>query len=129
MFRIVTVVLTASPPSMSQLSRQRGILNISQPYWPVTGIAFASFYFSLLAAVGARRWKMWPLVVGRQGCAYVRGVKVFSAERSLESGLTSLLTSSATPELSLTVPETAFIIVHLVKETSRGMEVNWKRLK
>jgi hypothetical protein len=39
--------LTTLPPSMSQLSKQCGILNISQPYrppWPVTGIAFIFFY-------------------------------------------------------------------------------------
>jgi hypothetical protein len=36
---------------VSRLSRQCGILNISQPYrtqWPVTGIAFTSFYRSYL---------------------------------------------------------------------------------
>jgi hypothetical protein len=37
------VELTSLPPSMSRLSRQCGILNISQPYmppWPVTEIVF-----------------------------------------------------------------------------------------
>jgi hypothetical protein len=52
--RIIT--LTTSPLSVSWLSRQCGIVNISQPYMParpVTGISFFidNFYASLLVAV------------------------------------------------------------------------------
>jgi hypothetical protein len=46
MSRIVTVGLTTLPPSMSRLSRQCGILNISESYRPprpVTGIALLCF--------------------------------------------------------------------------------------
>jgi hypothetical protein len=45
------VKLTLSPPSLSQLSRQCGILNISQPYgtlWSVIGTALFLFLLYLL---------------------------------------------------------------------------------
>jgi hypothetical protein len=44
------VGLTTLPPSVSQLSRQCGILNISQPYrppWPVIGIALLTWEIKL----------------------------------------------------------------------------------
>jgi hypothetical protein len=43
MYRIVTVGLTSLPPSLSRLSRQCGLLNVSQLYRPLTGRAFTSF--------------------------------------------------------------------------------------
>jgi hypothetical protein len=42
------ISLTASPPTVSRLSRQCGIFNILKPYRPprpVTGVALLSFYF------------------------------------------------------------------------------------
>jgi hypothetical protein len=50
------VGLTTLPPSVSRLSRQCGILNISQSYkppGPVTGIGFTSFFNSWLYGVQA----------------------------------------------------------------------------
>jgi hypothetical protein len=44
------VGLTASPPSMSQMSSQCGILNVSRPPRPLTGIAFISFIYILCTA-------------------------------------------------------------------------------
>jgi hypothetical protein len=51
MSRIVIVGLTTLPPSVSRLSAQCEILNISQPYRPprpVRGIAFTCTFFLLL---------------------------------------------------------------------------------
>jgi hypothetical protein len=47
MSRIVIVGLTALPPSMSRLSNQCGILDISRPYRPLTGRAFSDHFDSL----------------------------------------------------------------------------------
>jgi hypothetical protein len=61
--------VTTSPSSASCLSRQCGILNISQPYrlpWPVTGITL--LYFLLLDKCfemrpSLQQWRGWPLFV------------------------------------------------------------------
>jgi hypothetical protein len=56
------VDLTALPPSMSRLSGQCGILNISQPYRPprsVTGIALLFFFFTFFKHFGFRWLKEW----------------------------------------------------------------------
>jgi hypothetical protein len=49
------VGLTSLPPSMSRLSRQCGILNISQPYRPATGIALLHPLF--FTVTGYFPWK------------------------------------------------------------------------
>jgi hypothetical protein len=59
MSRIVTVGLTALPPSVSLLCRQCGILNISQPYRPprpVTGIAVTFYWLKHPLAEGTHVW-------------------------------------------------------------------------
>jgi hypothetical protein len=54
------VGLTTLPPSVSRLSRQCGILNISQPYMPlrpVTGLSLLSFYCELaVIQFGCHKW-------------------------------------------------------------------------
>jgi hypothetical protein len=57
------VRLTSSTPSLSWLSRQCGVPNISQPYRlprPVMGIALLWLYFLLLARGDACKYSNWP---------------------------------------------------------------------
>jgi hypothetical protein len=79
------VGLTTLPLSVSQLSRQCGILNISQPYRPprhVTGIAFfftcffsSSVTMILLVTPNLADWLSWKWSVAQSVALYVLGNK------------------------------------------------------
>jgi hypothetical protein len=75
LYRGMLLLYATSPPSVSQLSRKSGSLDVSQPYgspWPIAGIALPFFYLNK----GNKRTHNEEVI---SGCLYVPFRKLLDA--------------------------------------------------